>query len=69
MDDAKDVASILRQSCVGCQMCVSVCEPIADAISAERMKVVVDPALCVGCGLCIPICPVQAISMVRVGRE
>lgn len=60
-------ATIERDKCIGCGICIKVCMPIVEAINWEdpkkKDKAVVDPAKCLGCGACVPECPVEAISL------
>ena len=63
-------AYIDKHRCIGCGVCIKVCDQIAGAISWEntgnergRKKAMINPDKCLGCGACIPECPVQAIRL------
>ena len=51
-------AKIIKELCVKCGRCISVCR--FDAISDDF---VIDPVSCEGCGVCSFICPAKAIVM------
>ncbi len=54
-------AKVDKDTCVGCESCVSTC-PV-EAISMVDGKAEVDEEKCVECGACVSVCPVEAISM------
>lgn len=59
-------SSIIRDKCIGCGICIKVCDQIAEAIDWEdpkKTKAVINPGKCLGCGACVPECPVQAITL------
>ena len=66
-DKAKMGTSYInRDKCIGCGICIKVCDQIAEAISwedATKKKAIINPGKCLGCGACIPECPVQAIRL------
>ena len=56
-------AQVDKETCTGCEACVSACP--AEAISmTDEDKAVVDASTCTDCGVCVDECPVEAISMV-----
>ena len=58
--------SYLRDKCIGCGACLSVCPE--KALSADGAgKAVVDRQRCTGCGACPPVCDPQALEV--VGRS
>jgi electron transfer flavoprotein alpha subunit len=55
----RDIAEIIPDKCIACQMCVGECP-----VSAIQMKggvAVIDPEVCIGCGKCFDVCPVGAV--------
>ncbi|SDF54724.1 MinD superfamily P-loop ATPase, contains an inserted ferredoxin domain [Methanolobus vulcani] len=54
-----DVASINKELCTACGICVSSCR--FDAIDSNQ---VVDTYKCEGCGVCEHVCPEDAVSMI-----
>ncbi len=55
------VATVIRDLCTGCAMCVQAC-PFG-AITLESEKALVNSALCEGCGTCTATCLRAAISV------
>ena len=49
------------ESCMGCGICVDLCEEGAISFRKDFPLVVVDAKLCTGCGACIDDCPNEAI--------
>ncbi len=47
--------------CKRCKLCQSRCN--VGAITIEKKKAFIDPAVCIGCGACFSICPAKAISV------
>lgn len=52
--------NLLREKCVNCGICESVCPHGVFAFKAGQMNVVDEPA-CIECGACKNNCPVGAI--------
>jgi electron transfer flavoprotein alpha subunit len=55
----RDIAEIIPDKCIACQMCVGECP-----VSAIQMKggvAHIDPEVCIGCGKCFDVCPVGAV--------
>lgn len=50
----------VREACIGCRRCLSVCPQSCIAIG-ENGRTKIDAAHCLSCGRCIEVCPVQAI--------
>ena len=54
-------ASVNKDECVGCGLCVDVCPN--SAIKMVDGIAVVDPDTCIDCEACVTECPNSAISM------
>lgn len=55
----KDIAEIIPDKCIGCQVCIGEC-PV-DAVTIEGGIAKIDIEKCAGCGKCVDVCPVGAI--------
>jgi electron transfer flavoprotein alpha subunit len=55
----RNVAEIIQDKCIGCQLCVGECPVAAIHIEADVAKI--DPEVCIGCGRCFNVCPVDAV--------
>ncbi|HEY3276670.1 MAG TPA: FAD-binding protein [Syntrophorhabdaceae bacterium] len=62
-----EVAEIISDKCIGCQICVAEC-PVA-AITMENGVALIDPELCIGCGKCRDVCPVEAVKFEKKKRK
>ena len=56
-----EVAEILSDACIGCQICISECPVGAIELSSAGVAEI-DPEVCVGCGKCADVCPVEAVA-------
>ncbi len=56
-----EVAEILSDKCIACQICIGECPVGAIELSAAGVAHV-DPGLCIGCGKCQESCPVDAVQ-------
>ena len=63
-----EVAEIIPDSCIGCQICLSECPVGAIRLAAEGVAVI-DPEACVGCGKCSEVCPVGAVRFEKKRRQ
>jgi ferredoxin len=63
-------AKVNLEKCIGCGICIKICDEIAGAISwadPKKTKVNINAGKCLGCGACVPECPTQAISLTAEG--
>jgi electron transfer flavoprotein alpha subunit len=71
----RDIAEIIQDKCIACQLCIGEC-PVG-AINMEGGVVKIDPEVCIGCGKCVDVCPVGAVifekprkkKMTGIGQE
>ncbi len=63
-----EVAEVLSDHCIGCQICIAECPAGAIRMSPEGTAVV-DPEICIGCGKCSLVCPVGAVRFERKKRQ
>jgi len=61
-----EVAEILPEKCIGCQICVAEC-PVG-AIEMSNGVALIDPEICIGCGKCFEVCPVEAVKFEKKRR-
>ncbi|MDP2917691.1 MAG: FAD-binding protein [Dehalococcoidia bacterium] len=55
----KDIADIIPDKCIGCQICIGECPTKAIEMVGGVAKI--DPELCIGCGKCVDVCPANCI--------
>lgn len=53
----------LKERCVHCTACVSVCPTSALHVKRPDMEVKFDGDKCIGCELCIPVCIFKAVEI------
>jgi len=63
-----EVAEIISDKCIACQICIGECPVGAIALSSEGVALI-DPEICVGCGKCADSCPVEAVRFEKKRRK
>jgi electron transfer flavoprotein alpha subunit len=63
-----EVAEIIQDRCIGCQICVGECPVGAIELTPDGVAVI-DPEVCVGCGKCEEVCPVEAVRFEKKRRK
>lgn len=63
-----EVAEIISDKCIACQICMGECPVGAIELSSEGVARV-DPETCVGCGKCADSCPVEAVKFEKKKRK
>jgi electron transfer flavoprotein alpha subunit len=63
-----EVAEIIADKCIACQICIGECPVGAIELNAEGVAQV-DPEVCVGCGKCFDSCPVNAVRFEKKKRK
>lgn len=60
--EARVIASVREDECIGCTKCIQACPVDAIIGAAKHMHTVITDA-CTGCKLCVPPCPVDCIDL------
>lgn len=64
-EQAKTVAYIREDECIGCTKCIQAC-PVDAILGAAKLMHTVIASECTGCDLCVEPCPVDCIDMVEI---
>jgi electron transfer flavoprotein alpha subunit len=63
----RDIAAILPDKCIGCQLCVAECPVgVIDMVNGVAR---IDAEGCIGCGKCHEVCPVEAVLFEKPLRK
>ncbi|WP_372988015.1 electron transport complex subunit RsxB [Marinobacter sp.] len=65
VEQARRVAVIREDECIGCTKCIQACPVDAILGAAKHMHTVIESE-CTGCDLCVEPCPVDCIDMVTI---
>lgn len=68
VEQAKRVAIIREDECIGCTKCIQACPVDAILGAAKHMHTVIESE-CTGCDLCVEPCPVDCIDMVTIQTD
>jgi electron transfer flavoprotein alpha subunit len=63
-----EVAEIVSDNCIACQICIGECPVGAIELSPEGVALI-DREVCVGCGKCFESCPVNAVKFQKKKRR
>jgi electron transfer flavoprotein alpha subunit len=63
-----EVAEIIPDKCIACQICIGECPVGAIELSPEGVARI-DPEVCIGCGKCFESCPVEAVKFEKKKRK
>ncbi len=66
-EQAKSVAFIREEECIGCTKCIQAC-PVDAILGAAKQMHTVIASECTGCDLCVEPCPVDCIDMIPIER-
>ncbi len=64
-EQAKTVAYIREDECIGCTKCIQAC-PVDAILGAAKLMHTVIASECTGCDLCVEPCPVDCIDMIEL---
>jgi len=67
VEQARRVAVIDEERCIGCTLCIKAC-PVDAIVGAAKLMHTVLADRCTGCELCVAPCPVDCIALLPAGR-
>ena len=67
-EQARTIAVIDEEVCIGCTKCIQAC-PVDAIVGASKLMHTVLADECTGCDLCLPPCPVDCITMVAASDD
>ena len=62
----REFEGIVKESCIGCGVCVDVC--LMKAIVLNNLKAQIDADWCCGCFICGESCPTNSIEILEVEK-
>lgn len=63
--EEKKYVEILREKCVHCGLCYSLCPVDAIQLDTKKYEINLAKELCIGCFKCLDACPVEAIVKIK----
>lgn len=56
-------AFVNERTCVGCQLCITICPYTAITYNKDKNKALINEVLCKGCGTCVALCRSKSIEL------
>lgn len=63
---SKDYDAVIKDSCIGCGLCVDLC--VMKAIKLDSLKAKIQKDYCIGCLTCEEECPTRSIRILEVNK-